>query len=220
MNAEFWHERWTRNEISWHQSARHPGLVRHWSELEVPSGSEVLVPLCGKSLDMHFLAEAGHRVLGVELSELACRQFFEEAELPARVTSDGRFTQFESGPYRLLCGDFFALTATDLARVRGVYDRAALVALPPEMRHAYAHVMHTRLPAAARVLLVTFDYDQSRMPGPPHAVSLDEVRELYGEGFEIDVRFDSGRAPPPPPLAARGLEWIAELTIALRRRRS
>jgi thiopurine S-methyltransferase len=217
MKPDFWHDRWNRNEISWHQAARHPGLVRHWRDLGLPAGSEVLVPLCGKSLDMHFLAEAGHRVLGVEISEVACRQFFDEAGLSASVTSDGRYRIFASGPYRLLCGDFFALTATDLTRVRGVYDRAALVALPPEMRRSYAHVIRERLPAAARILLVTFDYDPSKMPGPPHAVSLEEVRALYGDAFDVDVRFDSGRAAPPPPLAERGLDWITELTIALRR---
>jgi thiopurine S-methyltransferase len=217
MQAEFWHERWERNEIGFHQASVNPGLAKHWAELGVPAGSEVLVPLCGKSLDMHFLAEQGHRVLGVELSEVACRAFFAEAGRSPRERHDGRFLILEDGPYRLLCGDAFALTATDLTRVRGVYDRAALVALPPAMRARYAHALVQRLPRVVSMLLVTFDYDQAKMPGPPHAVSIDEVRALYGEAFAIDVRFDTGRVTPPPPLAARGLDWLAELTIALRR---
>ena len=217
MQAEFWHERWQRNEIGFHEAAVHAGLQKYWSTLGLPSGCEVLVPLCGKSIDMHWLAERGHRVLGVELSALACAAFFEEAKLAVRVRSDGRFQLFESGPYRLLCGDFFDLTATDLAAVRGVYDRAALVALPPEMRRRYADVLRLRVPAAAPILLITFDYEQQLMAGPPHAVSLDEVHALYASAFKIQVCDDSGRIEPPARLKERGLTWLAELNIALTR---
>jgi thiopurine S-methyltransferase len=217
MQADFWHERWQKNEISFHQASVHPGLRTHFSALDIRTGSEVLVPLCGKSLDMRWLAEAGYRVLGVELSELAIRAFFAEAGLAPKESHDGRFATFEHAPYRLLCGDFFALTATDLTRVRGVYDRAALVALPPEMRRRYAHALTQRLPPAAAMLLVTFDYPQEKMPGPPHAVPLEEVRSLYGDAFTLEVLHDTGRSEPPPPFRARGLDWIAEQTIALRR---
>jgi len=217
MQAEFWHERWQKNEISFHQADVHPGLRTHFPSLGIAPGSEVLVPLCGKSLDMRWLADAGYRVLGVELSELAIRAFFEEAKLTPRETHDGRFGIFEQGPFRLLRGDFFALTATDLTRVRGVYDRAALVALPPAMRRQYAAALTRRLPVAAAMLLVTFDYAQEKMPGPPHAVPLDEVRALYEADFGLEVLHDTGRSEPPPPLKARGLDWISEQTIALRR---
>jgi thiopurine S-methyltransferase len=165
---------------------------------------------------MHWLADAGHRVLGVELSELACRAFFAEAGMAVTETHDGRFRIFSGGAVRLLCGDVFALTATDLANVRGVYDRAALVALPPEMRQRYAHALVSRLPRNVRMLLVTFDYEQSKMPGPPHAVPFAEVQSLYGDAFTLQVLHDTGRADPPPHLKAKGLAWIAEQTIALR----
>ena len=224
MQAEFWHERWQKNEIGFHQAAVHPGLATHWPALGVPAGTRVFVPRCGKSLDMRWLADAGHRVLGVELSELACRAFFDEAGIAAGESHDGRFRIFDGGPYRLLCGDVFALTYTDLTEVRGVYDRAALVALPPPMRARYAQVLVQRLPRTAPILLVTFDYDQSRMPGPPHAVPFGEVQSHFsssGSGavaFELQVLHDTGRAEAPPPMRARGLDWIAEQTIALRRK--
>jgi thiopurine S-methyltransferase len=217
MQAEYWHEKWERNDVGFHQAAVHPGLAAHWQALGVASGARVLVPLCGKSLDMRWLADAGYAVLGVELSELACRAFFAEAGIVARERHDGRFLILEGGPYRLLCGDVFALTYTDLTEVRGVYDRAALVALPPDMRARYARLLVQRLPRTAPMLLVTFEYDQSRMPGPPHAVPFAEVQAHYSGAFDLQVLHDSGRAEAPPPMRARGLDWIAEQTIALRR---
>ena len=217
VQADFWHERWQRNEIGFHETQVHAGLQKYWSELALPSRCEVLVPLCGKSLDMHWLAERGHRVLGVELSALACRAFFEESKLPVRVRHDGRFEHFESGPYRLLCGDAFDLTATDLGAARAVYDRAALVALPPAMRRRYADLLRLRLPATASMLLVTFDYEQRLKAGPPHAVSMDEVHALYDAAFKVRVCEDSGHIEPPERLKERGLTWMSERIIALTR---
>lgn len=217
MQADFWHERWQKNEIAFHQADVNRWLTQYWLTLGLPKAGCIFVPLCGKSLDMRWLAAQGHRVLGVELSQSACRAFFAEAGLECRESYDGRFEIFEAGLYRLLCGDFFALTATDLSGVVGVYDRAALVALPPEMRRAYARCLALRLPKRVAMLLLTFDYEQALMPGPPHAVPMMEVRELYQDAFAIEVLLETPRGEPPPPMKARGLPWISEAVIALRR---
>lgn len=75
MNEAFWHERWARNEIGFHLGEVNPYLLRHWPSLALPNGARVLVPLCGKSLDMAWLVEQGFTVVGVELSEKAVRAF-------------------------------------------------------------------------------------------------------------------------------------------------
>lgn len=125
MEPQFWLERWQRNEIGFHQDAPHAALARHWPALELPQASRVFVPLAGKSRDLLWLAERGHEVVGIELSELAVQQFRQElaaAPQPWHRRID------------LRCGDFFALDAAALGPIDAIFDRAALVALPAAMR--------------------------------------------------------------------------------------
>ncbi|MDR7194367.1 thiopurine S-methyltransferase [Luteimonas terrae] len=187
MQPEFWHERWSSNRIGFHRDAPLPLLVAHWPALDLAPDVRVFVPLCGKSLDMVWLTERGHRVLGVELSELAVRQFFEERGLRPAIheTSAGR--HFVAGAYELIVGDAFALEADVLADCAAVYDRAALIALPPELRRMYAATAWRRLPAGCRGLLVTLDYPQAEKSGPPFSVAADEVHALLDRDWRIDA---------------------------------
>ena len=138
MQPEFWHERWSSNRIGFHRDAPLPLLVAHWTALGLAPDARVFVPLCGKSLDMVWLAERGHRVLGVELSELAVRQFFDERGLVPAIHETAAGAHFVAGAYELIVGDAFALEADVLADCAAVYDRAALIALPPDLRRTYA----------------------------------------------------------------------------------
>lgn len=134
MDPTFWRERWQKKEIGFHQPAYHTLLLKHWPQLQLAPGSRVFVPLCGKSLDMVWLAEQGHRVVGAELSELAVDEFFAERGLAPTVRTVGNFTVKAAGPYELWCGDIFELPREAVADVAGVYDRAALIALPPDLQ--------------------------------------------------------------------------------------
>jgi thiopurine S-methyltransferase len=202
MQAEFWLERWERNEIGFHQQAVNPDLRRYWPELGLAAGDPVFVPLCGKSGDMAWLRAQGHPVVGVELSRRAVAAFFAENGLDPEWRRQGGLEVAEAGGVRIHQGDFFDVTADDLAGVKGVYDRAALVALPPEVRERYAARLAEMLPGA-RMLLVTFDYPQERMEGPPFSVPPAEVERLYGA--HGDVRLLERYAIPPesPPFAGR-----------------
>ena len=185
MNKDFWLERWQRAEIGFHQDEINSYLRRYWSELHTPKGGEVFVPLCGKSRDMLWLRQQGFHVLGVELSPIAVRDFFhEQGQLPMRVSSPS-FENFIGDGICLSCGDFFSLRREDMAQVSAVYDRASLVALPPEMRERYAQHLAGILPRGTQILLVTFDYPQHEMQGPPFAVSVSEVERLYQPYAEI-----------------------------------
>jgi len=187
MEKEFWLERWERAEIGFHQDVTNPWLARHWPRLTPAPGSQVFVPLCGKTLDMVWLRQQGHPVLGVEVSPVAVRDFFDEQGLCPASTQNGHFQQCEADGIRILCGDFFQLTSEDLAGVDTVFDRASLVALPPEMQQRYAEHMLAILPQGARTLLVTFEYDQSLMTGPPFTVTPDRVHELYSGGAKVEL---------------------------------
>ncbi|MHA3737480.1 thiopurine S-methyltransferase [Pseudomonas sp. Eth.TT006] len=196
MQPEFWHKKWESNQIGFHQPQVNPYLQRHWAVAET---ARVLVPLCGKSLDLAWLAGRGHQVLGVELSQKAIEDFFAEHLVTPQVRDKGPFKVYRAEAIELWCGDFFALTAEDLKECAALYDRAALIALPPAMRERYAAHLQQILPSAVQGLLITLDYDQAQMPGPPFAVGDDEVQRLLGGVWQLqmleeqDVLEESGK---------------------------
>jgi thiopurine S-methyltransferase len=205
MEAEFWLEHWERNEIGFHQQAVNPDLQRYWPELGLAAGDAVFVPLCGKSGDMTWLRAQGHPIVGVELSPRAVAAYFAENGLDPQWRRQGTLEVAEAGGVRIHQGDFFDLTAEDLAGTRGVYDRAALVALPPDVRERYAARMVEMLPGA-RMLLLTFDYPQERMEGPPFSVPPAEVERLYGAHGEVRLLERYAIPPENPPFAGRGVD--------------
>ncbi|HKS11466.1 MAG TPA: thiopurine S-methyltransferase [Pseudomonas sp.] len=180
MEPAFWNKRWEDNQIGFHQPQVNTYLHNHWPSLGLAPGSRVLVPLCGKSLDMLWLAAQGYRVLGVEISEKAVLDFFHEQGLEADVLEQDGFTRWRTAEIELWQGDFFDLRAEDVADCVAVYDRAALIALPPDMRERYVHHLSQVLPTASDILLVTLDYDQAHLDGPPFAVTDEEVQRLFG----------------------------------------
>ena len=187
MEPKFWQERWARNQIGFHLPEVNPYLQRHWSQLALAPGSKVLVPLCGKSLDLVWLVSIGHRVMGVELSEQAVQAFFDEQGLVPRISQQGVFKVYQTEQIELWCGDVFALDAEAVADCTALYDRAALIALPPLMRAQYVDHLNSLLGSRCRGLLITLDYDQAQKAGPPFAVTDDEVRLLFGARWTLDV---------------------------------
>lgn len=187
MEPKFWQERWARNQIGFHLPEVNPYLQRHWPPLALAEGAMVLVPLCGKSLDLMWLASLGYRVMGVELSEQAVAAFFNEQGLVPQISQRGAFKVCQAGLIELWCGDFFALDAAAVADCSALYDRAALIALPPLMRAHYAGHLNSLLRAGCKGLLITLDYDQVQKAGPPFAVADDEVRVLLGDHWALDV---------------------------------
>ncbi|TWC18972.1 MULTISPECIES: thiopurine S-methyltransferase [unclassified Pseudomonas] len=186
MEPEFWHKRWSTNQIGFHSSEVNPYLQRFWPQMGLAQGSRVLVPLCGKTLDLLWLAQQGHSVLGVELSEKAITDFFDEHQLRPSVSEEGAFKVFRAGDIEIRCGDFFALGRDDLDDCVALYDRAALIALPGQMREQYTAHLQSILPSCAG-LLITLEYNQAEMPGPPFSVSDDEVQRLLGYNWKLEV---------------------------------
>lgn len=183
----FWLERWNIGQIGFHQGGVNSRLQSYWPTLGVEADTNVFVPLCGKSLDMHFLAECGHKVVGVEFSEIAVRAFFDEAGIAYKRTEEGGLPCFEGGAFRLFCGDYFALGAEDLGSIAAVFDRASLIALPPETRTRYAAHMQSLATTAGDMLALTIEYDQEAVTGPPFSVPADELRALYAEGWCVET---------------------------------
>lgn len=210
MKKEFWLERWEKAEIGFHQDEINPYLLQYWQEIAPAKGGEVFVPLCGKSLDMVWLRQQGCTVLGVELSAIAVQDFFRENGQTPTHASSGKFDSCEADGIRILCGDFFDLGKEDMAKVSAVYDRASLVALPPEMRERYARHLVEILPPATKILLVTFDYPQVEMDGPPFAVSVSEVEALYSQYAEVHLLAQADVLAQNPRFQQRGLSRLQE----------
>lgn len=199
MEREFWLSRWHTGRIGFHQPGGHSGLVRHWPALNIASSARVLVPLCGKTPDMHWLAGRGHPVTGIEFSRRAAVDFFAEHDMTPRIDTHGAFERFHDGDITLLVGDFFDAQARELGCFDAFYDRAALIALPESRRGAYLRHLCTLLDAQARGLLITLEYDQSEMQGPPFSVTEAELHA------HLDARFRITRVEDRDELAGGGI---------------
>lgn len=215
MQPDFWHERWQLNQIGFHQRDINPYLQQFWPQLGIAPGSRVFVPLCGKSRDLLWLQAQGYEVVGIELSELAAQAFFEENGLVASVRQQGHFKVYESAGIRLYCGDFFDLAAADLAGVSAVYDRASLVALPPDMRPGYARHMCDLLLPGTQTLLVSFDYPQHEMQGPPFSVDEAQVRALYAAHCAVRLLHTADILAQEQRFRERGVTHLQEKVYAL-----
>ena len=211
MEADFWHERWDSGQIAFHQPHVNAQLQRWWPELGVPTDRTVLVPLCGKSLDMGWLRDVGHPVMGVELSEKAVAAFFDERGARISPTADGPFKRYAADGIELLAGDVLDLDGERLADVGGLYDRAALIALPAGMRRRYVDHLGAVLPTGTTGLVISLEYVEGDKSGPPHHVDAQEVERLYaGAGFSVTLLETGEAAPAPPPFQAAGLQQLRE----------
>ncbi|MFD0737782.1 thiopurine S-methyltransferase [Lysobacter koreensis] len=218
MNPDFWHQRWLEGRIGFHQDKVTPLLQKHWPSLAVRAGSRVFVPLAGKSLDLLWLAAQGYRVLGVELSQLAVEQFFAEHALEPQVHSTAYGTHYTAGAIELICGDAFALDRPALAGCGAVFDRAALIALPPQLRARYASELYARLPAGCRGLLITLEYPQREKEGPPFSVREDEVRVLYGVDWQVAVLERREILGQQPQFVSEGVTALETVVYRMQRR--
>lgn len=185
MERDDWGNRWSSGQIGFHQSKITTSLADFGEEVFGGLSGTVLVPLCGKTLDMVHLADHFDAVIGVEYVEQAVEEFFTEQQLSAEVAT-GPPLAYSADAYVLYAADFFAITTEHTGHIDAVFDRASLVALDAPTRRRYAEHLASLLPSGARVLLITFDYDQTEMSGPPFAVSDDEVTDLFSPAFTIE----------------------------------
>ena len=223
MEPQFWLNRWRNGQIGFHQPAVDQSLQRYWPSLDLASpgstkGRRVFVPLCGKSLDLLWLRDQGHVVIGVELSATALEAFCMENGIPARRRPQGDFDVYEAESLKLLRGDFFKVTAALLGDIDAMYDRAALISWAAELRPAYvAHIAGLSRPGMP-MLLIALEYDQPQMEGPPFCVAREEVERLYSPHFEIHELGHRDILESEPRMRSRGLTALSEVCYHLVRR--
>jgi len=214
MNRDYWIDRWKENRIGFHKAGVNPLLKRFWPRVAAAPG-RTLVPLCGKSDDLAWIANCGHDVVGVDVSEIAARSFASEHGLEVTVVENPPFTTLRSGRITYLVGDFFDLTPTNAGRFDLVYDRAALIALPEDLRAAYARQLRSLLAPGAQIFLISLEYDPQQMSGPPHSVPESEVRMLF-DGCTIEKLHEVDCLEDEPRFKERGLQWMKEIVYYIR----
>jgi thiopurine S-methyltransferase len=206
MKPEYWLERWQAGHIGFHRDQANPRLLEHRGVLS--EATRVLVPLCGKSVDLEWLVVNGFEVVGIELSPLAAEAFFVERGFTPQRREQGPFTAYQHGSVTILAGDFFAAGSDELGSFDGVYDRAAMIALPEELRARYTAHLPTLLTPKAKLLLVTLHFDAPS--GPPFSVSPEEVHAAYDPVARVKpLATVDGRADAPGPVE-RGATFVHE----------
>lgn len=186
MDASFWKDKWERSEIAFHEREANPLLVKYFKELSVAKGARVFVPLCGKTLDIAWLLSHGYRVAGAELSEIAVQQLFEGLGVEPKVSAVGSVQRYRAQNIEIFLGDLFDVTREMLGPVDAIYDRAALVALPKDMRDRYTEHL-VQISDNAPQLVIAYEYDQRVIGGPPFSVSNDEVRRHYTDSYDLTL---------------------------------
>jgi thiopurine S-methyltransferase len=176
MEPDFWRDRWREGAIGFHEGKPNTLLVAHLAQLP---GTRVLVPMCGKTEDLAYLAAQGREVIGIELVEDAVRAFFSEHGITPEVTPRGALVQYTAGAITIFAGDVFAVTRADVGQIDGIYDRAALIALPAELRDKYVAHLGALVGGGAPVLLIALEYPEGKLQGPPFSVPDAEVRARY-----------------------------------------
>jgi len=218
MDKNFWHRRWQKNEIGFHMTEPHHFLQQFFPLLQTQPTDSVFVPLCGKSPDLVWLREEGLKVVGIELSRTAIVAFFNENDLPGHWTDEAVLPFCSAEGYKLYCGDFFDLTATEVSGINAYYDRGALVALPPEMRVRYVAHMAALMPPGGRVLLISYSYNQSETKGPPFSVPQQELETLFSERFRVEILSEEDALRSHQGLVARGVTKLMEYAVLLTRK--
>lgn len=224
METEFWLKRWREGRTGWHHEKPMPLLLQHWPALDVPADTRVLVPLCGKSLDMLWLANRGLRVLGVDVSSVAVESFLAENHLHARAwgAADGTHYEITNTPdgdgIEIINGDVFAIDPASLATCKAFYDRAATIALPAPMRERLAQEVYAKLPAGARGLLITLDYPDGEMDGPPFSVDDAEVHRLFDARWKIERLERRDILASQPSFSGNGVTALHTAVYSLTRR--
>ena len=215
MEADFWNERWQNGRIAFHQGRVNPMLDAYVEELALKAGDRIFVPLCGKAFDMRWLADRGYRVIGVELSPVAVRDFFEEQAMPSREREAQGFAVREGESVALWCGDFFSLSREILGEVSAVYDRAALIALPHAMRARYVDHLLQVVGPRTPVLLLTYEYPEAEMEGPPFSVGIEEIYRRFRDHRPVTVLESRDVLEQELGLRRRGLTQLTEHAFLL-----
>ena len=174
-----WESRWQEDRIGFHLKEVNPYLMRFSDQLLHQNPDRVFVPLCGKTLDLYWLTKKTKRVIGVELVNKAVQDFFAENNITYLIRQEDTLQKFSSKYIDIYLGDFFKLNPEKTSLFKAIYDRASIVAIEKLERRKYVDHLFSFLDPAGRILLITLEYNQNQMNGPPYSVPPEEIKSIF-----------------------------------------
>ncbi len=210
-----WHSHWTRKSPGFHEGQVNSYLQQFLPLYNLQPGDTIFMPLCGKSVDILWLSQQGYQVIGVELSKIAIESFFAESEIDFVKVQHDKLVAYEAPGITLYLGDYMNMQADTLTDCKLVYDRASIVAIESFNRKSYKRKMLELISPATPMLLVTLDYDQSVMHGPPFSVPVNEIAELYQPEYRLELLQSSEQIEERPKWREIGLESLVESALRL-----
>jgi len=218
MEAKFWEEAWENGQIGFHQGDFNKNLVEYFELLNLQKNQEVLVPLCGKTLDMNFLLQQHLIVNGVELVEQAIKDYLNENKIDEiKVENVESFKLYSTNALKLYHGDFHLFQQVGKT-YNAIYDRASMIALPPMMRRTHAEVLTALTNRSGKILLITLEYEQSKVSGPPHSVTEEEIEHLFQENFDIQLLNLEKTKNIGPKFKDNGVNFVTQKVYLLTKR--
>ena len=203
-----WRQRWQDNNIGFHQADVNPLLLQFLPALNLQPGAKVFVPFCGASVDMTYLVQQGYQVIGSEISELACEQYFSESNVEYQLLEKEGFKLYQSRNIQLYCGDHYQLQPEWFGDVCAVYDRAALIAVEPMLRKQYIEKLQQLIPGYVG-LLVTVNYADNGKSGPPFNISAQQAKRLFAPMYPKKIA-ELENSATCSSLESRGFESVVE----------
>ena len=214
MELSFWQSKWEKGQTGFHMEKVYPPLMQHIDSIPLPEDANILVPLCGKSHDLYWLRNQGYNVIGVEVSPIALKHIRDQNSEPFSHYQKGSFKIFKCSRLQLWQGDFMKLKLSWLPSIHLVYDKAALIALPPLQRVYYAHKVEQILSSGhGRLFQQTFEYEQTEMEGPPFSVPQSELEDHYGPNFNIELLMEKDAPELLERFQKRGMKSYLEEKI-------
>lgn len=186
MSNKIWKSMWKHNQFQFHQPIINPLLQQYLPQLQLSANDDILVPLCGKSLDMDLLIDSGYHVIGIELSKIAIQAYFDARNIKPQHEKKGQFIRWWHNDIEIWCGDIFNLTDNDISHVKTLYDCASLTALPSESRPHYVQHFYEKLSKQSQILLITTESaDEHQLESASMIDS--EVQSLYENYYQIEL---------------------------------
>ena len=174
-----WESRWQEDRIGFHLKEVNSYLMRFSDQLFHQNPDRVFVPLCGKTLDLSWLTKKTKKVIGVELVSKAVQDFFAENNIDYLIQQDETVQKYSSKSIDIYLSDFFDLNHEQTSSFKAIYDRASIVAIEKPERREYVDHLISFLDKAGRILLITLEYNQNQMKGPPYSVPGEEIESLF-----------------------------------------
>ena len=209
MQKEFWLNCWRNNDIGFHEDKANVLLTENFNFIKLNRNSRILIPLCGKSNDIHWFLNQGMSVVGIELSQIAIDELFIDLNIRPTIKNYDHFQHYSAKNIDIFVGDIFDITKEIIGKIDAIYDRAALVALPHDLRTSYSKHLIT-LSNSAKQLLITFDYNQSQMNGPPFSINEKEISRLYKNTYIFKILQEKDVTQKLKNIAAKETIWLLE----------